>query len=90
MAAEIERETGFETRVTVLGHVQRGGSPVAFDRVLATRLTRGALEAAADGRWGTMVGLHGEDVVPVAIAEVAAGSRLVPPSLWEIPEVLCA
>jgi 6-phosphofructokinase 1 len=89
VAAEIERETGFETRVTVLGHVQRGGSPVAFDRVLATRLTRGALVAAGEGRWGTMVGLDGEEVVPVPLAEVAAGSRLVPASLWEIPEVLC-
>jgi 6-phosphofructokinase 1 len=89
VAAEIERETGFETRVTVLGHVQRGGSPVAFDRVLATRLTRGALVSAGEGRWGTMVGLDGEEVVPVPLAEVAAGSRLVPASLWEIPEVLC-
>ena len=56
---EIEERTGFETRVTILGHVQRGGTPVAFDRVLATRFGVAAMDAAAAGRFGAMVGLRG-------------------------------
>jgi phosphofructokinase-like protein len=89
LAAEIGRRTGFETRVTVLGHVQRGGSPVAFDRVLATRLARAAIDEAAAGRWGTLVGSHGGGISTTPLAEIAAGSRTVPESLWRIPEVLC-
>ena len=56
LEGEIERRTGFETRVTILGHVQRGGTPVAFDRVLATRFGVAAMDAAAGGRFGAMVG----------------------------------
>ena len=52
---EIEERTGFETRTTVLGHIQRGGTPTAFDRVLATRFGSAAIDAVADGRWGQMV-----------------------------------
>ena len=89
VAEEIGRRTGFETRVTVLGHVQRGGSPVAFDRVLATRLANAAIDAAFDGSWGSLVGLHGTDVRSTPIAELE-GSKTLPPALWRIPEVLCA
>jgi 6-phosphofructokinase 1 len=89
VAAEVGRRTGFETRVTVLGHVQRGGSPVAFDRVLATRLARAAVEEAVAGRWGALVGSRAGDIATTPIAEVAAGSRTVPEELWRIPEVLC-
>jgi ATP-dependent phosphofructokinase / diphosphate-dependent phosphofructokinase len=89
LAAEISRRTTYETRVTVLGHVQRGGSPVAFDRVLATRLARAAVDGAIAGRWGTMVGMHGADVVFTPLAEVGGGARTVPEDLWRIPEVLC-
>ena len=55
---EIEARTGFETRATVLGHIQRGGTPTAFDRVLATRLGLAAIDAAHEGRWGSMTALH--------------------------------
>jgi 6-phosphofructokinase 1 len=88
VAERIQAETGFETRVTVLGHVQRGGTPVAADRVLATRLARAAVGEAAEGRWGVVVGARGEDVATTPIEEVASGSHLVPPELWRIPEVL--
>ena len=89
VASALGAATGFETRVTVLGHVQRGGSPVAYDRVLATRLARGALAAAAEARWGTMVGLRAGEVVSVSLDDVGAGTRSVPEDLWTIPEVLC-
>ena len=89
VAAEIGRRTGFETRVTVLGDVQRGGSPLAFDRVLATRSARAAIDEAAVGRWDVLVGLRGTEMATTPIAEVAAGSRLVPQQLWSIPEIFC-
>ena len=89
VAAEIERRTGYETRVTVLGHVQRGGSPLAFDRVLATRLGRAAVDEALAANWGSLVGLDGTDVRALPIAELG-GTRTVPPELWSIPEVLGA
>jgi 6-phosphofructokinase 1 len=90
VADEIGRQTRYETRVTVLGHVQRGGSPSSFDRVLATRLARAAVDGAAAGLWGSLVGLHGQDIGTTPITEVAAGSRTVPEELWKIPEVLCS
>jgi 6-phosphofructokinase 1 len=88
VAEEIGRRTGFETRVTVLGHVQRGGSPVAFDRVLATRLGRAAVDRAFDGGWDAMMGLHADRIEPVSLADIK-GPRMLPPELWQIPEVLC-
>lgn len=90
LAAQIGERTGFETRVTVLGHVQRGGSPVAADRVLATRLAKAAVIEAAGGRWGVVVGEQGAKIGTTTIEEVAAGSHVVPPDLWQIPEVLCS
>ncbi len=76
---EIEQRTGFETRATVLGHVQRGGTPTAFDRVLATRLGLAAIDAAHDERWGTMTALHGTAIELVALADAVAEVRRVPP-----------
>jgi ATP-dependent phosphofructokinase / diphosphate-dependent phosphofructokinase len=75
---EIEQRTGYEARQTVLGHVQRGGTPTAFDRVLATRLGLCAIDAAAAGRWGTMPSLRGNDVVLVDLSDAVAELRTVP------------
>jgi 6-phosphofructokinase 1 len=75
---EIERRTGFETRATVLGHVQRGGTPTAFDRVLATRLGLAAVEAVHRGRFGTMVAVHATEIACVPLAEAVADVRRVP------------
>ena len=82
LEGEIERRTGNETRATVLGHVQRGGTPTAFDRVLATRFGLHAIDAVHDGRWGTMVALRGTEIELVAAgrgdrrAEDGAGGAL--------------
>lgn len=76
---EIEERTGYETRTTVLGHIQRGGTPTAFDRVLATRFGLNAIDAAHDGRWGTMPALRGSAVELVALAEAVAELKTVPP-----------
>ncbi|MDI6907380.1 MAG: ATP-dependent 6-phosphofructokinase [Thermoanaerobacterales bacterium] len=75
---QVERLTGMETRVTVLGHLQRGGSPTAFDRLLATRLGAAAVELAAAGRFGQMVCLKGGAVASVPLAEAVGGMRAVP------------
>ena len=63
VAEEIQKRTGFDTRVTILGHVQRGGTPTAYDRVLATRYGVAAIDLASEGRWGRMVSLRGVEVV---------------------------
>jgi len=78
VADEIARLTGFETRVTVLGHVQRGGTPTAHDRLLATRLGLKAAQLASSGAWGRMAAVHGNDIVDVPLAEVAGRRKLVP------------
>ncbi len=80
---EIEKRTGYETRATVLGHVQRGGSPTAFDRVLATRLGLAAIDAAHDGRWGTMTALRATAIELVPLAEAVAEVRRVPVAEYE-------
>jgi ATP-dependent phosphofructokinase / diphosphate-dependent phosphofructokinase len=84
---EIEARSGFETRVTILGHVQRGGSPVAFDRVLATRFGVAAMEAAAAGRFGMMVGLRGTEIVEVPLKEALREPKLLDPGLYETAEL---
>jgi phosphofructokinase-like protein len=75
---EIEERTGFETRTTVLGHVQRGGTPTAFDRVLATRLGLAAIDAAHSGKWGSMTALHATEIELVSLADAVAEVRRVP------------
>jgi phosphofructokinase-like protein len=80
---EIEARTGFETRATVLGHVQRGGTPTAFDRVLATRLGLSAIDAAHAGHWGTMTALHATEIELVQLADAVAEVRRVPVEEYE-------
>jgi 6-phosphofructokinase 1 len=80
---EIEERTGFETRTTVLGHIQRGGTPTAFDRVLATRLGLAAIDAAHDGQWGKMAALHNTAIELVPIADAVAQVRRVPVEEYE-------
>ncbi|HWB68529.1 MAG TPA: 6-phosphofructokinase [Solirubrobacterales bacterium] len=87
LEGEIERRTGKETRATVLGHVQRGGTPTAFDRVLATRFGLHAIDAADAGRWGTMTALRGTDIELVELAEATAELKTVPESLYGEAEV---
>jgi 6-phosphofructokinase 1 len=77
LATEIEDRTGFETRVTILGHVQRGGTPTAFDRVLATRFGIAAIDAVHDGAFGHMVALRSDQIVRVALAEAVSELKLV-------------
>ncbi len=79
IAKRIEEETGLETRVTVLGHVQRGGSPTAFDRILATRFGAVALEAASRGEFGVLTSLQTNNVVTVPLERAVGRQRLVPP-----------
>src|SRR3954447_25354707 len=79
LAREIEQRTGYETRVTVLGHVQRGGSPTARDRVLATRFGLKAAELAQSGSFGRMAALRGDTVVDISLAEATAQLKTVPP-----------
>jgi len=88
LAPEIEERTGFETRVTVLGHVLRGGTPTAFDRILATRFGLAAAAAVHDGAFGTMVALQGNDIVRVPIEDAVRELKTVPPELLEELKVL--
>ena len=84
---EIEARTGFDTKVTILGHVQRGGTPVAFDRILATRFGVAATEAMLRGELGTMMGLCGTEVREVDLAEALAAPKPLDPDLYETAAV---
>jgi 6-phosphofructokinase 1 len=84
---EIEKRTGYESRVTILGHVQRGGTPLAFDRVLGTRFGVAAIDAATTGDFGKMVALRGTDVITVPLEEALAEPKLLDPGLYETAEV---
>ena len=86
LGREIEQRTGFETRVTVLGHVQRGGTPTARDRVLATRYGLKAAELAQAGQFGQMAALHGDDIVAVSLEEATAELKTVPPEWSEVAQ----
>ncbi|AKH81949.1 6-phosphofructokinase [Streptomyces sp. CNQ-509] len=83
LAKEIERRTGKEARTTVLGHVQRGGTPSAYDRWLASRFGLHAIEAVHDEDWGKMVALQGTDVVRVPLSAATARIKTVDPKLYE-------
>ena len=83
LEGEIESRTGFETRTTVLGHIQRGGTPTAFDRVLATRLGLAAVDAAHEGRWGSMMALQATQIACVDLADAVAEVRRVPVGEYE-------
>jgi 6-phosphofructokinase 1 len=84
LGREIEQRTGFETRVTVLGHVQRGGSPTPRDRVLATRFGLKAADLALGGEFGQMAALRGDDVLAVPLAEATAQLKVVPREWYEV------
>src|ERR1700751_4124198 len=77
LAQEIERRTGFETRTVVLGHIQRGGSPTAFDRVLATRYGLGAIDMVHRGEFGRMAALRANKIISIPLAEATAKNRTV-------------
>jgi 6-phosphofructokinase 1 len=87
VARGIEERTGYETRVTTLGHVQRGGSPTAYDRVLATRYGVFAADLALDERFGQMASLRGTDIVAVPLSDAVAEVRRVPPELLGLAAV---
>ena len=87
LASEIEKRTGKEARCTVLGHIQRGGTPTAFDRVLATRFGVHAVQAVHDEDFGVMVALRGTDIVRVPLAEATSQLKLVPPDRYAEAEV---
>lgn len=87
LAAEIEAKTGKETRTVVLGHIQRGGTPTAFDRVLSTRFGLAAITAAHEGNWGTMTALHGTKIEMVPLESATGELKLVDPSRYAESEV---
>jgi len=87
IAPEIERRTGFETRVTSLGHVQRGGTPVAYDRVLSTRYGLEAIDAVHQHAWGQMVALCEGRMSRVPLAAVAGRTRFVDSGIYEVAEL---
>jgi ATP-dependent phosphofructokinase / diphosphate-dependent phosphofructokinase len=87
LEGELERLTGYESRVTILGHVQRGGSPIAFDRVLATRFGVAAMDAALAGRFGSIVGLRGTEIVRTPLADALREPKLLDPKLYETAEL---
>jgi 6-phosphofructokinase 1 len=84
---EIEERTGFESRMTILGHVQRGGTPLAFDRVLGTRFGVAAVDAITDGDYGKMVALRGTRIERVPLADALAEPKLVDPELYDTAAV---
>jgi ATP-dependent phosphofructokinase / diphosphate-dependent phosphofructokinase len=88
LADEIEKRTGKEARTTVLGHIQRGGTPTAFDRVLATRFGLHAIDAVTDQDWGMMVALRGTDIVLAKLAEATGELKTVPAERYAEAQVL--
>jgi ATP-dependent phosphofructokinase / diphosphate-dependent phosphofructokinase len=84
LAQEIEQRTGFETRVTVLGHVQRGGSPTPRDRILATRYGLKAADLVQEGRFGRMAALHGDAIVDVPLEEATTELKTVPDDWFQV------
>jgi len=87
LANLIEAQTGYETRVTVLGHIQRGGTPTAFDRVLATRFGVQAADMVHQGEFGKMASLRGNQIVAVPLSEATAQLKTVDPALYSVAEV---
>lgn len=87
IAAMVEAGTGFESRYTVLGHIQRGGSPTAFDRVLGSRFGVAAVDLVSRGGFGRMVAIHGTQIVDIPLAEAVGSMKLVGPDLYETARV---
>ncbi|WP_423921214.1 6-phosphofructokinase [Frigoribacterium sp. 2-23] len=88
LAPLIEERTGIETRATTLGHIQRGGTPTSYDRVLATRLGLAASDAVVDQRWGRMVALRGTDIVHVSFEEALDSLKTVPQNRYDEAAIL--
>lgn len=84
VAVEIESRTGYETRVTILGHVQRGGSPTPFDRVLSTRYGIAAIDAVHDHDWGAMVALQAGSIIRVPLSDAVSKLKPVSDELWSV------
>ena len=87
LADIIEKKTGYETRVTVLGHIQRGGSPTAFDRVLGTRFGVSVVDLIEQKKFGSMVSLQGNQILPVRLEEATGSLKLVPREFYELVQV---
>jgi phosphofructokinase-like protein len=87
LEGEIEQRTGFETRMTILGHVQRGGTPIAYDRVLATRFGVAAIDAVSERHFGEMVALHATEIVAIPLADALAEPKVLDPGLYETAAV---
>jgi len=87
LAQEIEKRTGFETRVSILGHIQRGGSPTAFDRILGTRLGVKAVELVRNKKFGRMVALQGIKIVDVPLEDAVKALKTVDMELYEVAKV---
>jgi 6-phosphofructokinase 1 len=87
LAREIEQRTGYESRTVVLGHVQRGGTPTAFDRVLSTRFGIAAIDAVHDGAFGQMVALRAAEIVRVSLEEATGELKLVSDELYDVAKV---
>lgn len=87
LSKEIEKRTGFETRVTVLGHIQRGGTPTAYDRVLATRYGVKAMELVIEGKFGQMVSLQGNEIISVPLEKAVGTLKTVPVELYNIAKI---
>jgi 6-phosphofructokinase 1 len=87
LEGQIEEKTGYECRATVLGHIQRGGSPIAFDRILGTRFGVAAIDAASDGDYGKMVALHGTDIELVNLEDALDEPKLLDDKLFETARV---
>ncbi|MBI4398671.1 MAG: 6-phosphofructokinase, partial [Candidatus Omnitrophica bacterium] len=83
----IEKKTGFETRVTVLGHIQRGGSPTAFDRVLGTRFGVKAFQLAKEKKWGRMASLQGNKIVDVPLEDAVGTLKTVPMDYYDMAKI---
>jgi phosphofructokinase-like protein len=88
LAPELEARTGIETRATILGHIQRGGVPTSFDRVLATRLGMAAVDSVSDGLWGTMVSLKGTEITHVGFETALGNLKQVPQYRYDEAAIL--
>ena len=87
LAKEIETKTGLESRHVVLGHLQRGGTPTAYDRILATRYGVRAIELADEGKFGRMVALHGNDIVDISLEDATSKTKTVDPEIYRIAKI---
>jgi len=87
LGREIEKKTGYETRVSVLGHIQRGGSPTAFDRVLGTRFGVKAVELVKNRKFGRMVALSSNKIIDVPLSDAVKALKTVDNELYEIAKV---